>query len=158
MEKEKFESKLLSLDRVTHVRAGGKKLRFRATVVIGNRAGKVGIGTSSATDVALAVEKAINQAKKNVIEVPIVNDTIPHQVYAKFGPAKIILKPQRKGMGLVAGGTVRIVCQLAGIKNISSKILSRSTNPLNNAFATFEALKKLRVKKEHATPSNSEKA
>jgi small subunit ribosomal protein S5 len=98
-------------------------------------------------DVAQAIEKATFQAKKNMIEVPIVEDTIPHEVYAKFGPAKILLKPQKKGRGLVAGGTVRIICILAGIKNISSKNLGRTSNKMNVARATIEALKKLKIKK-----------
>jgi len=150
---EKFESKLLELKRVTHVRAGGKKLRFRAAVIVGNKAGKVGFGVDSATDVAQAIEKAQRQAMKNLIEVPIVNDTIPHEVFAKFGPSKVLLKPQRKGRGVVAGGPVRIICHLAGIKNVSGKILGVTTNKINNAWATIEALKKLKIKK-HATSSN----
>jgi small subunit ribosomal protein S5 len=153
-EKEKFESKLLQLRRVVHVRAGGKKLRFRAAVVVGNRKGKVGFGVDSATDVAQAIEKATRQAMKHLIEVPIVEDTIPHEVYAKFGPSEILLKPQRKGRGLVAGGPVRIICQLAGIKNISAKILGRTPNKINNAQATIEALKKLKRPKDDATTSN----
>ena len=144
---EKIEAKLLDLKRVSHTRAGGKKLRFRAVMVVGNKAGKVGIGVASGLDVAQAIEKATFQAKKNMIEVPIVNDTIPHEVYAKFGAAKVLLKPQRKGRGLVAGGTVRIVCLLAGIKNISSKNLGRTSNKMNVARATIEALKKLKIKK-----------
>jgi len=140
---EKIETKLLDLKRVAHTRAGGKKLRFRAVMVVGNRAGKVGVGVASGLDVSQAIEKATFQAKKNMIEVPIVNDTIPHEVYAKFGPAKVLLKPQRKGRGLVAGGTVRIICLLAGIKNISSKNLGRTSNKMNVARATIEALKKL---------------
>jgi small subunit ribosomal protein S5 len=142
--KEKIETKLLDLKRVAHTRAGGKKLRFRAVIVAGNKAGKVGVGVASGLDVAQAIEKATFQAKKNMIEVPIVNDTIPHEVYAKFGPAKILLKPQKKGRGLVAGGTVRIICILAGIKNISSKNLGRTSNKMNVARATIEALKKLK--------------
>lgn len=145
--KDEFESKLLDLARVSHTRAGGKKLRFRAIIVAGNRTGKVGIGVASGLDVAGAVEKATFQAKKNLIEVPIVEDTIPHEVEAKFGPAKVLLRPQRKGRGLVAGGTVRVICQLAGIKNISSKIISRTGNKLNNARATIKALKELKIKK-----------
>lgn len=144
--KEEFESKLLDLARVVHVRAGGKKLRFRAVIVTGNKAGKVGVGVASGLDVAQAIEKATFQAKKNIIEVPIVNETIPHQVTFKYGPARVLLKPQRKGRGLVAGGTVRIICLLAGIKNISSKILGRTGNKLNNARATILALKKLKKK------------
>ena len=144
--KEEFESKLLDLARVAHTRAGGKKLRFRAVMVTGNRAGKVGVGVASGLDVAQAVEKATFQSKKNLIEVPMVEDTIPHEVQAKFGPAQVLLRPQRKGRGLVAGGTVRIICNLAGIKNISSKILGRTGNKLNNARATISALKKLKLK------------
>jgi small subunit ribosomal protein S5 len=142
--KEEFESKLLDLARVVHVRAGGKKLRFRAVVVTGDKAGRVGVGVATGLDVAQAVEKATFQSKKNMVEVPIIDETIPHEVYAKFGAAKVILKPQRKGRGLIAGGTVRVICQLAGIKNISSKVLGRTTNKLNNARATISALKKLK--------------
>jgi len=146
--REEFESKLLDLARVAHTRAGGKKLRFRAVIVAGNKAGKVGVGVASGLDVAQAVEKATFQTKKNVIEVPIVRDTIPHEVEAKFGPARVLLRPQRKGRGLVAGGTVRVICTLAGIKNISSKLLGKTGNKLNNARATIEALKKLKQQSE----------
>ncbi|KPJ73360.1 30S ribosomal protein S5 [Parcubacteria bacterium DG_74_1] len=142
--KDEFESKLLDLARVAHTRAGGKKLRFRAIIVTGDKAGKVGVGVASGLDVAQAVEKATFQAKRNLIKIPIVENTIPHEVEAKFGPAQILLRPQRKGRGLVAGGTVRIICQLAGIKNISSKVLSRTGNKLNNARATIKALKKIK--------------
>jgi len=143
--KEEFESKLLDLARVVRVAAGGRRFRFRAVVVVGNNAGKVGLGVAKGLDVAQAVEKATRFAKKYLIEVPIVAETIPHEVYAKFGPAKVLLKPQRKGRGLVAGGTVRVVCTLAGIKNISSKILGRTGNKLNNARATIKALKSLKT-------------
>jgi len=144
--KDGFESKLLDLARVIHVRAGGKKLRFKAVVVTGNKAGKVGVGVASGLDVAQAVEKAIHQSRRNIIEVPIIGDTIPYEVQAKFGPAKVLLKPQRKGRGLVAGGTVRVICNMSGIKNISSKILGRTGNKLNNAMATICALRKLKLK------------
>jgi len=142
--REEFESNLLDLARVAHTRAGGKKLRFRAVIIAGNKAGKVGVGVASGLDVAQAVEKATYQSKRNMIEIPIVGDTIPHEVYAKFGAAEVRLKPQRKGRGLVAGGTVRVICDLAGIKNISSKILGRTGNKLNNARATILAFKKLK--------------
>lgn len=142
--KDEFDSKLLDLARVTRVAAGGRRFRFRAVVVVGNKKGKVGIGVAKGLDVAQAVDKATRLAKKNLIEVPIVQDTIPYEVYAKFASAKVLLKPKGGGKGLVAGGTVRIVCQLAGIKNISSKILGRSTNKLNNARATIRALDQLR--------------
>jgi len=142
-----FESKLLDLARVTRVTAGGRHFRFRAVMVIGNKAGKVGVGVAKGSDVAQAVEKATRSAKKNLIEVPILEDTIPHEILAKHSSARVLLKPQRKGRGLVAGGTVRVICNLVGIKNISSKILGRTRNKLNNARATIKALKSLRIKK-----------
>lgn len=144
--KEEFESKLLDLARVTRVTAGGKRLRFRAVVVVGDKIRRVGVGVAKGKDVAQAIEKATRIAKKNIIEIPIFEETITHQVEAKFGPARVLLRPQRKGRGLVAGGVVRVICNLAGIKNISSKLLSRSRNKLNNARATISALKKLKVK------------
>ncbi|KKU86866.1 MAG: 30S ribosomal protein S5 [Candidatus Wildermuthbacteria bacterium RIFCSPHIGHO2_01_FULL_47_27] len=144
IKKDEFDSKLLDLARVTHVRAGGKRLRFRAVVVVGDRAGRVGLGVAKGRDVAKAVEKATRFAKKYLIRVPISEGTIPHEVYSKFGSARVLLKPQRRGRGLAAGGTVRVVCALAGIRNVSSKILGRTGNKLNNAKATIEALKKLR--------------
>lgn len=146
--RDEFDSKLLDLSRVSHTRAGGKKMRFRAVIVSGNKAGKIGVGVASGLDVAQAVEKATFQSKRSILLVPIVNDSIPHEVLAKFGPARVLLKPQRKGRGLVAGGTVRIICQLAGIKNVSSKILGRTGNKLNNARATIAALEKLRKPRE----------
>ncbi len=148
--KEEFESKLLDLARVTRVRAGGRRFRFRALVVVGNKMGKVGVGIAKGLDASQSIEKATRLAKKNLITISIVEGTIPHEVLAKFGAAKILIRPQKKGRGLKAGGTVRIICNLAGIKNVSSKILGRTGNKLNNARATLEALKKLK-KVEHAT-------
>lgn len=151
--KEEFESKLLDLARVTRVTAGGRRLRFRAAMVIGDKKGRIGFGIAKGKDVAQAVEKATRVAKKNLITVPIVEETIPHPVEAKFGAARIMLKPQRKGRGLVAGGTIRIICTLAGIKNISSKIIGRTGNKINNAKATIKALKELK----HASTSTKTK-
>lgn len=144
--KDDFQTKMLDLARVTRVTGGGKRMSFRAVVVAGDKKGKVGIGISKGKDVSQAIEKATRKAKKDLVSVIIVNETIPHEVMAKFGPAVILLKPQRKGRGLVAGGAVRTICDLAGIKNVSSKILSGSKNKLNNARATIEALKKLKSK------------
>ncbi|XOB41046.1 MAG: ribosomal protein S5 [Candidatus Nealsonbacteria bacterium] len=145
--KDEFDSKLLDLARVSHTRAGGKKIRFRAVMVVGNKKGKVGVASAAGLDVAKAIEKATRLAKKKIIEIPIVNDTIPHEVFAKFSSAKVLLKPQKKGRGLVAGGTVRVICSLAGMKNISSKVLGTTTNKLNNAMAVIKALKQLKTKK-----------
>lgn len=146
-ERTEFDSKLLDLRRVTRVSAGGKRFRFRALVIVGDKKGKVGIGVAKGLDVAQAVEKATRSAKNELIKVPIINETIPHQVEAKFSAARVLLKPQAKGRGLVAGGTVRVICTLAGIKNISSKVLSKTRNKINNAKATILALKKLKLKK-----------
>jgi len=145
-EKDDFETKLLDLARVTRVTGGGKRMKFRAVVVAGDRKSKIGIGIDKGKDVSQAIEKATARAKKSLINIVIVKGTIPHQVEAKYGPARIILKPQRTGRGLVAGGAVRAICDLAGIKNVSSKILSGSKNKLNNARATMEALKKLKAR------------
>lgn len=144
--RDEFETKLLDLARVTRVTGGGKRMSFRAVVVAGDKKGKVGIGIDKGKDVSQAIEKATRRAKRNLINVVIAELSIPHEVTAKFGPAIILLKPQKKGRGLVAGGAVRTICDLAGIKNISSKILSGSKNKLNNARATIEALKKLKAR------------
>lgn len=144
--KDEFETKLLDLARVTRVTGGGKRLRFRAVVIAGDKKSKVGIGIDKGRDVSQAVEKATRRAKRNTISVVIADGTIPHEVEAKVGPARILLKPQKKGRGLVAGGAVRTICDLAGIKDISSKILSGSKNKLNNARATMEALRKLKAR------------
>ncbi|MGB2762084.1 MAG: 30S ribosomal protein S5 [Minisyncoccales bacterium] len=144
--KDEFESSLLDLTRVSRMTAGGRRMRFRAVMVVGNKKGKVGLGVSKGKDVAQAIEKATRLAKKNLIDVPIVEGTVPYEIISKFGAAKVLLRPQRKTRGLVAGGTVRVICDLAGIKNISSKILGRTGNKLNNAKATIQALEKLKPK------------
>jgi len=144
--KDEYETKLLDLARVTRVTGGGKRMKFRAVVIAGDKKSKIGIGIDKGKDVSQAIDKATARAKKNMINVVVVNGTIPHQVEAKAGPAVILLKPQAKGRGLVAGGAVRVICDLAGIKDVSSKILSGSKNKLNNARATMEALKKLKAK------------
>jgi small subunit ribosomal protein S5 len=144
-DRDGMDSKLLDLSRVSHTRAGGRRLRFRAIVVSGNKAGKVGLGVASGLDVAQAVEKATIQSKKNMTIVPVVKGTVSHEVTAKVGPARVIIKPQRKGRGLMAGGVVRLVCQLAGIKDISSKMLGTTKNKLNNARATIKAFEYLQA-------------
>jgi len=143
-EKREYEQKLLDVARVVRVVAGGRRFRFRVVIVIGNKKGKVGVGVSKGQDVSLAVEKAVTHAKKNLIEVPFKNNTIPHEVEAKFGTAKILLRPGITGRGIVAGGAVRVICDLAGIENISGKILGKTKNKLNNARATIKALEKLK--------------
>ena len=144
-EKTEYESKLLDVARVPRVVAGGRRFRFRATVVVGNRRGKVGVGVAKGQDVSLAVEKATADAKKRLVKISLLEGGISHSTSAKYGSSKVLLKPGAKGRGLVAGGAVRTVCDLAGIKNISAKILGRTKNKLNNARATIEALTKLKT-------------
>src|SRR3989344_1059553 len=144
-EKSEYDQKVLDMARVTRVVAGGRRFSFRATVGLGNKKGKIGVGIGKGLDVSQAVDKAVADGKKNMIVIALKDGTIPHEVTAKYGAAKVLLKPAPKGRGLVAGGAVRAICSLAGIENISAKIISKSTNKLNNARATVEALKKLKV-------------
>ena len=144
-ERSEFDQKVLDIRRTARVVAGGRRFSFRATVVIGNRTGKVGLGVGKGADVSTAIEKAVNQAKKGVIFIDLgEKKTILHEVEAKFGAARVRLKSAGPGRGLVAGGPIRVIADLAGIKNLTGKILSRTANKLNNARATIEALKKLK--------------
>lgn len=145
--KEEFQDQVLDLRRVTRVVAGGKRFRFRATVVVGNQKGQVGVGIAKGADVAQAVAKAKIQAKKNIIVVPIKDGTIPHEVLAKFSAARVLLRPAKPGHGLLAGGAVRSVLLLSGITDITAKCLGGTKNKLTNAMATIEALKKIKKQK-----------
>ena len=145
--KSEFEESLLDIARVTRVVAGGKRLSFRATLVIGSRSKdkhEVGVGICKGKDVAQAIQKASNKAKKNLITVPVVNETVPHEVKAKYKASRVIIKPAKKGKGIRAGGAVRTVLKLANIANANAKILSSSSNAINNARATIIALSKLK--------------
>ena|SRR3989338_7435157 len=146
-ERPEFEQQIVDLARVTRVMAGGKRMRFRACVVIGDKKGKVGMGLAKGKDVALAVEKAVAKAEKNMIRVNVVKNTIPYRVYIKVGAAKVLLKPAPEGTGIIAGGAVRIVLELAGIKNVVSKIMG-TNNKVSNVSATLKALGSLKKIKE----------
>jgi small subunit ribosomal protein S5 len=151
--KSEYLERVLEVRRVTRVVAGGKRFSFRATIVVGNGRGKVGVGIGKGLDVASAVNKAKRQAEKDFIEVRLKDRrTIAHDVEAKYSAARVRLKPAREGNGLIAGGSLRAVLELAGVKDISAKILGRTTNKLTNAMATVEALKKLRATKEEKAP------
>ncbi|PIQ77939.1 30S ribosomal protein S5 [Candidatus Peregrinibacteria bacterium CG11_big_fil_rev_8_21_14_0_20_41_10] len=139
---KEFEETVIQIDRVTRVVKGGRRLRFRATVVIGNRKGDVGLGLGKSTEVTGAIQKAVSKAKRNMITVPLDGETIPHDINIKFKSSKILIIPAGPGTGIIAGGSVRKVLELAGIKNILSKSLG-SSNRVNNAKATIEALKAL---------------
>lgn len=140
-----YDQRLIDVARVVRVMAGGRRFRFRVTVVIGNKKGKVGVGVAKGQDVSLAVEKAVADAKKNMIIVPILRGTIAHEIQAKYSTALVLLKPGAAGRGIVAGGAVRVVCELAGIENVVGKIIGRTRNKLNNARATIKALQQLKT-------------
>ncbi len=144
-----YEDKNLEIARVTRVTKGGKRMRFRALTVIGNRKGRVGFGVAKGLDVAGATSKATTQARKALLTVPLLRETIPHVVTAKFGASTVLLMPAPKGTGIKAGGAVRVVLDLAGVPNVSSKMLG-SSNKINNVKATFKALKMLRAPRMHA--------
>lgn len=143
-EKLEFESKLLDVARTSRVTAGGKKLSFRALVVVAGKDGKIGLGLGKANDVSFAIEKATRLAKKNMFEVPLKKGTISHCVESKYSSARVFLKPSFSGKGIVAGGAVRTICEFAGIKNITGKLISRTKNKINIARATIKALQALK--------------
>jgi small subunit ribosomal protein S5 len=142
--KSEYKEKVIDLRRVTRVVAGGKRFRFRATVIIGDEKGKVGVGIAKGLDVAQAVDKAKVSAKKKLILIPLKDRTIPHEAEAKFSAAKVIIKPAKKGHGLRAGGAVRQVLLLAGVRDVTAKCLGGTKNKLTNAMAAIEALKSLK--------------
>ena len=143
--KSEFDQKIIMIRRVARVMAGGRRFNFSVTVVIGNKKGKVGVGLGKAGDTSLAIDKAVRDGKKHLIEVPLTKDgSIPHDVHAKFAASVIAIEPAPR-RGLVAGGSVRTVLELAGITNVTAKIHSRSKNHLNNARAAVEALRTLKA-------------
>ena len=137
--------------------AGGKRLRFRACVAIGDRKGRVGWAVAKGADVAIAVNKGVNKAKKNLIKIRLIKGTIPHKVEAKFKAAKIMLKPAVEGTGIIAGGAVRQVLELAGVPNIYGKILGGTNNKISNIQATFKALESLKYSAEEEIKEENNK-
>ena len=138
-----WSEQVVQISRVTKVVKGGKKLSFRAIVVVGNKKGQVGVGCAKASEVIIAIQKAITDGRKNLITVPIFKTTIPHPITGRSGAGKVMLRPASQGTGIIAGGAVRPVLELAGIENILSKSQG-SKSPLNAANATLDALKSLR--------------
>ncbi|MBI2626665.1 MAG: 30S ribosomal protein S5 [Parcubacteria group bacterium] len=141
---DEFDQKVLDVARVTRVTKGGKRFTFRATVVLGDHKNRVGVGTGRGADVAQAIEKASRLAKKNAITVLLKKGTISHLVEAKYASARVLLKPAMPGSGVKAGGPVRIISKLAGIQDITSKLISRTNNKINIAQAVIQALKQLK--------------
>ncbi|MBU7563716.1 30S ribosomal protein S5 [Pediococcus ethanolidurans] len=142
-EKLDLEDRVVGINRVTKVVKGGRRLRFAALVVVGDKNGHVGFGTGKAQEVPEAIRKAVETATKSLIQVPIIGTTIPHEIIGEFGGGRILLKPAEEGSGVAAGGAVRAVMELAGVDDVTSKRLGSNT-PVNVIRATFEGLKGLR--------------
>jgi small subunit ribosomal protein S5 len=149
-EEKQFDERVVNIDRVARVVKGGRRFRFRALVVVGDRKGKVGIGIAKGADVTAAVAKAVEVAKKHFLSVNLYSGTIPHESEAKVGGARILIKPASAGTGLIAGGVVRTVLEVAGVSNVLSKSLG-STNKINTAYATIEALRAIEPAKNWVT-------
>ncbi len=143
-ENKELKEKVVAINRVAKVVKGGRTFRFSAVVVVGDGNGHVGVGNGKASEVPEAIRKAIQEAKKNLVEVPIVETTVPHEYLGTFGSAKVLLKPAELGSGLIAGGSVRPVLELAGYKNIRTKVIG-TNNPRNVVYATLEGLKSMQT-------------
>ncbi len=149
-EEKLFDERVINVNRVARVVKGGRRFRFQALVVVGDRKNKVGIGVSKGADVTTAVTKATDVAKKNMVSVNLYKGTLPHETTAKVGGAYILIKPASAGTGLIAGGVVRTVLEVAGVKNVLSKSLG-STNKINTAYATVKALEEMVPQKQWIT-------
>lgn len=141
-EPKQFEELVINIDRVARVVKGGRRFRFKALVVVGDRKNKVGVGVAKGADVQAAIAKATDVAKKHLITIPVANETIPHETEVRFSGAQVLLKPAAPGTGIIAGGVVRSIIGVTGIRNMLSKSLG-STNKVNIAYATIDALKSL---------------
>ena len=148
-EKNELKEKVVAINRVAKVVKGGRTFRFSAVVVVGDEQGNIGVGNGKAAEVPDAIKKAIQEAKKNLVEVPVVETTVPHEYVGTFGSAKVMLKPAAVGTGIIAGGSVRPVIELAGYKNIRTKVIG-TNNPRNVVYATIEALKSMQTAEQVA--------
>ena len=156
MEEKQFDERMLHIDRVARVVKGGRRFRFRALVAVGDHKGRVGIGSAKGADVTSAVTKATEVAKKHLITVPMYKDTLPHEAEAKVAGSRILLKPASAGTGLIAGGVIRTILEIAGVRNVLSKSFG-SSNRTNTASATIAALESLVSSKAWVTTSNAKR-
>lgn len=145
-----FDERVMHIDRVARVVKGGRRFRFRALVAVGDKKGRVGVATAKGSDVTAAVQKAVEVAKKNMLKITLYNDTFPHEAQASVSGAKILLKPAAPGTGLIAGGVVRVVLEVGGVHNALSKSLG-SSNKVNVAYATLDALKSMKPASQWVT-------
>lgn len=144
-----FEDRIVSINRISKVVKGGRRIRFSALAIVGNKNGTIGFGLGKAQEIPDAINKARDMAKKNLVKISLVDGTIPHEVTGRFGAGKVFLKPAPEGTGVIAGGPVRTICELAGIQDIVSKSLGSKT-PVNTVRATFQGLESLRTKEDVA--------
>jgi len=156
---KEFEEKVIAIDRVVRVVKGGRRFRFRATVVIGDGKGRVGVGIGKGGEVVTSIAKAVSRAKTQMITIPLVGGTIPHEIEVRFSGAQVMMKPASAGTGVIAGGAVRNVVEVAGIRDILTKSLG-SSNKVNNAYATILALSQLKPlpEKKYGTAAKAKKA
>ena len=142
-----IEEKVININRVAKVIKGGRKFGFTALVAVGNLNGMIGLGYGKANDVQSAIKKGVDQANKNMVEIPLINETLPYELMFKYGAAKVFMKPASKGTGVIAGGPMRAILEIAGVKNVLAKSIG-SKNQINVARATFEGLKSMRWPEE----------
>ena len=140
--------RIVSINRVSKVVKGGKRFRFSVLVVVGDGVSQVGLGMGKAKEISEAMRKAIEHAKKNMIDLKKVGHTVPHPIIGKFGAAEVLLRPAAPGTGVIAGGSVRAIMELGGVKDILTKSIGRTSNPINVAYATLDAVKRLRTPEE----------
>ncbi len=155
-EEKQYDERVVNIDRVARVVKGGRRFRFRALVVVGDHKGKVGVGSAKGADVTTAISKAVDVAKKNIKQISLYKTTIPHEAETKVSGAQILIKPASPGTGIIAGGAIRTILEVAGVQDVLSKSIG-SSNKLNISYAVLKALESLKPKSEWITTTSSTK-